>query len=189
MPVPTGNGHWVSRHASRRVPIALPRLEENLELSLTTRQESWCHCTNTRFEGLSPFWLEKIPQVTAETRGKLWVFPDNARWGMIPLHYLQNNSVFHIKLTRSLDFPDGTPDSRQGHCHNLVGPWSHPSNTKDICVPQINSSSGRIPLRWLQSHPAFPIQHNRWLDFLKKLKIFTENSAPCTEGHQFHHRN
>ena len=40
MPVPTGNGHWVSRHASRRVPIALPRLEENLELSLTTRQES-----------------------------------------------------------------------------------------------------------------------------------------------------
>ena len=40
MPVATGNGHLVSRHTSRGVPIALPSLEENLELSLTTRQES-----------------------------------------------------------------------------------------------------------------------------------------------------
>ena len=40
MPVATGNGHWVSRHISRGVAISLPSLEENLDLSLTTRQES-----------------------------------------------------------------------------------------------------------------------------------------------------
>ena len=40
MPVATGNGHWVSRHISRGVLIALKSLEENLEFTLTTRQET-----------------------------------------------------------------------------------------------------------------------------------------------------
>ena len=38
--VATGKGHWVSRLTSRGIPIARPSLEENPELSLTTRQES-----------------------------------------------------------------------------------------------------------------------------------------------------
>ena len=53
----------------------------------------------------------------------------------------------------------------------------------------MNLRSGRIPLHWLQSHPAFPIQPDRSFDFLKNLQRFPENTVPCIEGHQVHHRN
>ena len=54
IPVATGKGPCVSRLTSRGFPIALTSLEENLEVSLTTRQESWCCWTNASFEGPSP---------------------------------------------------------------------------------------------------------------------------------------
>ena len=37
--VETGNGHWVSCVTSRGIPIALPSLEENLKVSLATKEE------------------------------------------------------------------------------------------------------------------------------------------------------
>ena len=40
MPVATGKESWVSHLTLRGVPIALPCLEENPEVSLETRQES-----------------------------------------------------------------------------------------------------------------------------------------------------
>ena len=40
IPVATRKGRWVSRLTSRNVPIALPSLEEILEVSLITRKES-----------------------------------------------------------------------------------------------------------------------------------------------------
>ena len=51
IPVATGKGPWVSSLTLRGIPIALPSLEENTEVFLATRQESWRRWTNTSFEG------------------------------------------------------------------------------------------------------------------------------------------
>ena len=48
----------------------------------------------------------------------------------------------------------------------LEGDGGHRSKAKYLCVIQINSRGGQIPLHWIQHHPALPIKHDKWLDFL-----------------------
>ena len=37
------------------------------------------------------------------------------------MHWVQSNSVFHIKHESIIDFFDGTPESSQEHCHMSRG--------------------------------------------------------------------
>ena len=48
---------------------------------------------------------------------------------MIPLHWLQSNSMFPTQHVSSVDLLDGTPESPQEHCHKsrktLMSPQEH----------------------------------------------------------------
>ena len=55
---------------------------------------------------------------------------------MNPLHCVQSNSVFPIKLVRSLNVLDGTPESPQDHCHKMRGTLLSPQECKIAqCIP------------------------------------------------------
>ena len=82
------------------------------------------------------------------------------------MHCLQSNSVFSIKHVRSLDLFDGIPQSPQEPCHKPRSTLMSPQECKIAQCTQINSKCSPIPLHWLQSHLAFHIIHDKWLDFL-----------------------
>ena len=52
-----------------------------------------------------------------------------------------------------------TVTTREEYCCHL-------KNVKQIGVPQINSRWTTFPLHWIQSHLAFHIIYNKWLDIL-----------------------
>ena len=128
--VTNGNIPCLPCLTSGGVPIAVQSLEENPEVSLAIREESWRRWTNTCFEGQFPAELENIPQVYAETREKPWNNPslwDEAQfpciaWGAIPCSPLNMKGA----LTSLMDVqrvPKNTVTS-------LEGPWGHHSNKK-----------------------------------------------------------
>ena len=157
---------WVSRLTSRIVRIAMTSLNDIPELFLITRQESWRRWTNTILEGSFLPKLEIIPQVPVPTQEKPWDFPLSARWGLIPLHCVQSNSVFSIKHLWILDLLDGTPQSSQEHSEKsrrtlmLPQEWEIAQCTPNLLEmkptsPSLAPESSRVP------------RHKRqWLDFL-----------------------
>ena len=65
---------------------------------------------------------------------------------------------------------------------SLEGPWGHSSNMKVLHVPQINSRWGLIPLHSLQSHPASPIKHIKWLNFVQPTPEIPQEHRPKSRG-------
>ena len=59
----------------------------------------------------SPALTREHTQIPAATREKPSDFPLDERWGLIPLHCVQSNSLFPIKQVRSLDLLDGSTES------------------------------------------------------------------------------
>ena len=121
---------------STGIPMALPNLEENAEVSLTTGQESWSRLINASFEGPSPPKLQGLPQdpsISREIPRDLFL---PVRWCPIPLHCMHSNSLFPIKHKRCLDFLDGSPESRQEHCNKYRGTLRSPQQHQRVpCTP------------------------------------------------------
>ena len=134
--VSTNKGRLDSHLTSRGIRIFLPSLVFIPEVSILTRQESWLRWTNPSIKWTSLQLVENIPQVPAANWENRWVFPLAARWGPIPLHYLQRNSMLPIKDIRNLDFLDGTPENPQEHCHKMRRTLMSPQECKrNCCTP------------------------------------------------------
>ena len=93
-----------------------------------------------------------------------WDFPLATRWGPIPLHFVLRSSVFPIKDVRNLDFPDGTEENPQEHCHNkrrtLMSPQEckiYWCNTNQLKMKHITPSLHPLP-----SHIPHHIQQVAW---------------------------
>ena len=106
---------------------------------------------------------------------------------MIPLRCMQSNSMVAIKHERSLDFLDGALDSAQKTVTCLEGPWSHSSNTKGFCVPQIKLRWGQIPLHWIQNILISPSNMTSFLKSFRQLQKFPKDTVPSLEEHQIQH--
>ena len=115
--VPTRKGALIYLFISRSIRIVLPSLVYIPKLSVIRRQVSWIRWINSSFEWTAPPSLENIPQVPDATQANRWDFTLAARWGPIPMHWVQSNCVFPIKHIRSLDLLDWPPVSPQKHSH------------------------------------------------------------------------
>ena len=74
--------------------------------------------------------------------------------------------MFPIKDVRNLDFPDGTEENPQEHCHNKRRTLMSPQERKiNRCAPS-QIEIGQFPLHWLHNHPAILILRNKLLDSL-----------------------
>ena len=76
------------------------------------------------------------------------------------------SSVFPIKHLRNLDFPDGTKENPQEHCHNKRRTLMSPQECKIDWCTQISTRWSTFSLHWIHSHLAFHIICNKWLDIL-----------------------
>ena len=112
-----------------------------------------------------------IPAVTREytpgasaTRKNSWDFPLAARWGPIPLHFMLSSSVFPIKDVRNLNFPDGTEENPQEHCHNRRRTLLSPQECRiDWCTPnQLKMKHISLSLNPYPSHIPHHIQQVAW---------------------------
>ena len=113
-----------------------------------------------------PVVTREYNQVPAATLENKWAFPLATRWGPIPLHFVLRSSAFPNKDIRNLDFPDGTEENPQEHCHDKIRTLMSPQECKiDWCTPnQLNWST--YPLHLINSHLAIHIIYHKWLDIL-----------------------
>ena len=161
------------------IPISLWQLERDPGSPPSPPEASLLHCQASRKILKCPSQLERSPYFDEKTR-VLKVHP-HFNWRIYPrfLPQLEKNNETYPSPWDEAQFlciacraipwsisnnkgalaslmelqwvPKNTVTSLRRH-------WSHRSNKKKFCVPQINSRWGPIPLPWLQSHPAFPIK-------------------------------
>ena len=135
IPVTTGNGSWNFRLKYRCIPIPLPQHESYSKVSLAMRKEAWHPWETITGSLLSQYLLEWNHEYFSTTWGNPQHSTFNAKWCLIPLHCLQSNSVFHIKLEGRLDFLYGTPESPKEHRHKSRGtPKSLPQCERAPCT-------------------------------------------------------
>ena len=134
-------------HDSRRITKCPWKLERSPDVTEKTRVfKEHPHCKsrgNPRF----PPQLEKNHEI----------FPLTVRWGPIPLHCLQSNSVFHIKHERRLDFLRELQKIPRNTVKSLEETWCHSCNPRELCVPQIVSRWGPILILPLERNPDVPL--------------------------------
>ena len=108
------------------------------------------------------------------------------RWGPIPLHCLQSNSMFPIKNVNRVDLLDGIPESPQEHCHKTRRTLMSPQERKIAqCTPNqlemrpISPSIGSITTRQSISY------RTSFLTPFRKLERFPETTISRIDDHHF----
>ena len=99
----------------------------NPEIPVTTREEPWISCLNSRWGPIPLLWLKRNPEAPIETWKEAWV-----PWGNMRAS-LRSPSQFK----RNPELPDATQETPQDSPHNAR--WE------------------LIPLQWLKSNPTIPL--------------------------------
>nr|CAI9694812.1 unnamed protein product [Rangifer tarandus platyrhynchus] len=95
---------------------------------------------------------------------------------------MQSYSVIPFKQVRSFDLLNGSRDSPQEHCHQSRRTLMTPEQRKAApCAPNQLEMSPDSPALTPEPSP-FPIQHDRWLDFLQATPEMPREHCPKSRG-------
>ena len=98
--------------------------------------------------------------------------------------------MFPIKHERSLDFLDGTPESRQEHCHKSTGSLRLPQQCKNSSeYPKSTRDEDRFPCIGSRGILHSLSNMTSGLSSFRQLQRFPENTIPGLEELQVQHSN
>ena len=103
--------------------------------SLTRLEEHWCHCRKVKYLGVAPI---------------------NSRLSPIPLHWLQNNSLFPIIHDKWLDFLWATTEIPWDTCLQFIGTPISAQELEDSSIqPESSREESWFPGFYWTGRPTF----------------------------------